>query len=102
MTPKASDLAARLAATAAGARPSPPPAAQSSRPASEPAPNDRQSSQVQRFTINLPKAQHRFIRQFALAHDSDVSTIIRLLLSRIESDPVFAEEVRNMLDDEAV
>ena len=46
MTPKASDLAARLAATAAGARPSPPPA-QASRPASEPAPSDRQSSQVQ-------------------------------------------------------
>ena len=98
MTPKASDLAARLAATAAGARPSPPPA-QASRPASEPAPSDRQSSQVQRFTINLPKAQHRYIRQFALANDSDVSTIIRLLLSRIESDPVFAEDVRSMLDE---
>ena len=99
MTPKASDLAARLAATAAGARPNPPPTAQSSRPASEPTPNDRQSSQFQRFTINLPKAQHRYIRQFALANDSDVSTIIRLLLSRIESDPVFAEDVRSMLDE---
>jgi hypothetical protein len=84
MTPKASDLAARPAATAAGARPSPPPAPQSSRPASEPAQNDRQSLQVQRFKINLPKALHRFIRQFALAHDSAVSTIIRPLLSRIE------------------
>ena len=98
MTPKASDLAARLAATAAGARPNPPPA-QSSRPASEAGTSDRQSSQVQRFTINLPKAQHRYIRQFALANDSDVSTIIRLLLSRIESDPVFAEDVRSMLDE---
>ena len=98
MTPKASDLAARLAATAAGARPNPPPT-QSSRPASEALPSERQSSQVQRFTINLPKAQHRYIRQFALANDSDVSTIIRLLLSRIESDPVFAEDVRSMLDE---
>ena len=93
MTPKASDLAARLAATAAGIRPNPPTA-----PHPE-TPNDRQHTQVQRFTINLPKDQHRFIRQFALASDSDVSTIIRLLLSRIESDPVFAEDVRNMLDE---
>ena len=97
MTPKASDLAARLAATAAGIRPNPP-TAEPARPHPE-APNDRHPSQVQRFTINLPKDQHRFIRQFALASDSDVSTIIRLLLSRIESDPVFAEDVRNMLDE---
>ena len=45
------------------------------------------------------EAQHRFIRQFALASDSDVSTIIRLLLSRIEADPVFAEEIHSMLDE---
>ncbi len=98
MTPKASDLAARLAATAAGVRPAPP-TAEPARPKAEAGTSDQQSSQVQRFTINLPKAQHRFIRQFALASDSDVSTIIRLLLSRIESDPVFAEEIRNMLDE---
>lgn len=98
MTPKARDLAARLAATAAGVRPTSPVAAPAS-PQPEVGTSDRQSSQVQRFTINLPKAQHRYIRQFALANDSDVSTIIRLLLSRIESDPVFAEDVRSMLDE---
>ena len=98
MTPKASDLAARLAATAVGARPAPP-VAEPARPQAETATSDRPSSPVQRFTINLPKAQHRFIRQFALAHDSDVSAIIRLLLSRIESDPVFAEDIRSMLDE---
>ena len=98
MTPKASDLAARLAATAAGARPAapPPPTTHHQGSASS---TESPAVLVQRFTINLPKAQHRFIRQFALATDSDVSTIIRLLLARIESDPVFAEEVRGMLND---
>lgn len=97
MTLKPSDLAARLAATAAGVRPAPP-TAEPTRPQPEAEMSDRQSSQVQRFRINLPKAQHRYIRQFALANGSDVSTITRLLLSRIESDPVFAEDVRSMLD----
>lgn len=93
MTPKASDLAARLAATAAGSRPAAP-AEPVARPPVEPR---QETSPIQRFTINMPKAQHRFIRQFALATDSDVSTIIRLLLDRIEHDPVFAEEVRGLL-----
>jgi hypothetical protein len=93
VTPKASDLAARLAATAAGSRPATP-----AEPVARPPVESRQAtSPIQRFTINMPKAQHRFIRQFALASDSDVSTIIRLLLDRIEHDPVFAEEVRGLL-----
>ena len=94
MSPKASDLAARMAATAVGARPTAP----APGPTAPSAPSESSLSHIQRFTINLPKAQHRFIRQFALASDTDVSTIIRLLLSRIESDPVFAEEVRSLID----
>jgi hypothetical protein len=47
--------------------------------------------------VILPKSQHLFIRQFALQIDTDVSTIIRALLTRIETDPVFAEEVRNLV-----
>ena len=95
MTPQASDLAARLAATAAGSRP----VAPTERVAPPPveARHEVTPPQVQRFTINMPKTQHRFIRQFALATDSDVSSIIRLLLGRIEHDPAFAEEVRNLL-----
>lgn len=95
MTPQASDLAARLAARAAGSRPGAP-----TEPVAPPPAEARHEATlppVQRFTINMPKAQHRFIRQFALATDSDVSTIIRLLLDRIEHDPAFAEEVRGLL-----
>lgn len=94
MSPKASDLAARMAATAVGARPTTP----APEPPSPSAPSEASLSHIQRFTINLPKAQLRFIRQFALASDTDVSTIIRLLLGGIEADPVFAEEVRNLID----
>jgi hypothetical protein len=94
MTPKASDLAARLAASATGA---------SSASAGVKRPNevehtpDSTSRLVQRFMFILPKSQHLFIRQFALQIDTDVSTIIRALLTRIETDPVFAEEVRNLV-----
>ena len=94
MTPKASDLAARLAASAAGA-PSPPTAVS---PATEVEHTAETTARaIQRFMVILPKSQHHFIRQFALEIDTDVSTIIRALLSRIETDPVFAEEVRNLV-----
>lgn len=47
--------------------------------------------------VILPKPQHLFIRLFALQNDTEVSTIIRALLTRIETDPVFSEEVRNLV-----
>ncbi len=94
MSPKVSDLAVRMSATAVGARPTAP----APEPPSPSALSESSLSHIQRFTINLPKAQQRFIRQFALASDTDVSIIIRLLLSRIESDPVFAKEVRSLID----
>jgi hypothetical protein len=44
--------------------------------------------------VILPKAQHRFIKRFALESDSDASTIIRTLLAMLEADPSVAEKVR--------
>lgn len=99
MTPKekASDLLTRLSESATGS------GIRSVLPASQeklPEPHAKPSAPaVQRFMVNLPKSQHRFIRQFALEADSDVSTIVRLLLARIETDPAFAEEVRTQLPD---
>jgi hypothetical protein len=98
MSPKASDLAARMAASAAGSRRHVEPG----RPqptASESGPTPR-TPDIVRIMVKMPKAQHRFIRQFALDSDSDVSTIVRTLLSRIETDPVFAEEVRSLLHEQ--
>ena len=92
---KASDLLTRLSKSATGSSIRP------AFPASRekvPEPHSKASAPaVQRFMVNMPKSQHRFIRQFALESDSDVSTIVRLLLSRIETDPAFAEEVRTQL-----
>lgn len=95
MTTKASDLAARFATSAAGAR--------SETHAEEPDTVEstelpgKAISPIVRLMVKLPKPQHRFIRQFALDSDSDVSTIVRSLFRRIESDPAFAEDVRNLL-----
>jgi len=97
MTPKASDLAARMAASAAGAR----------RETEAVRADDHRtdfrevtgSPSIVRFMVKMPKPQHRFIRRFALDAESDVSTIVRTLLTRIETDPVFAEEVRTLLKD---
>lgn len=95
MSSKASDLAARMAASAAGSRRDveqtrPQPAATASGPTPR-------TPDIVRIMVKLPKTQHRFIRQFALDAESDVSTIVRTLLTRIETDPVFAEEVRILL-----
>ena len=97
MTPKASDLVARLAASAAGAPPTLPAV---SRTTEVEQTAETPALAIQRFMVILPKSQHRFIRQFALQIDTDVSTIIRALLSRIETDPVFAEEVRNLVTED--
>lgn len=94
MTSKASDLVTRLNASAVGTTPDRPAVFTPERVehAGAIAPPD-----VQRFMVILPKSQHHFMRRFALDMDSDVSTIIRTLLTRIETDPVFAEEVRNLV-----
>jgi hypothetical protein len=90
---KSSDLAARLKASAAGSR-----AVQAETPSEPtPVPAVEKHESITRIMVKMPKAQHRFIRQFALESDTSVSSIIRLLLTRIENDPVFAEDVRSHL-----
>lgn len=95
MNVKAAEIAARMKATAAGSRPE-----AKLRPSTE---NHPSSSAVhaptaeKRFTVILPKAQHRFIKRFALESDSDASTIIRTLLAMPEADPSVAEKVRALI-----
>jgi len=50
-----------------------------------------------RFTVELPRDQHRFIKQFALSADSDASTVTRILFRQLESDPDLAERIRSLL-----
>jgi hypothetical protein len=39
-----------------------------------------------RFTLDLARSQHRFLRQFALDAEADASVILRVLLSLLEED----------------
>ena len=96
MSTKASELAARFASSAAGTRAAPV-APQNPEPPTQL--QGTSTASIVRFMVKMPKAQHRFIRQFALDSDSDVSTIVRTLLTRIENDPVFAEELRTILQE---
>lgn len=96
MTTKASDLAARFATSAAGTRRVSPAVVQPDPTPSQELPG-RPVSLTSRIMVLLPKAQHRFIRQFSLNCDTDMSTVVRSLIARIENDPIFAEELRTTL-----
>ncbi len=50
-----------------------------------------------RFTVELPRAQHRFVKRFALDADSDASRVARALLTLLECDPELGERVRELI-----
>lgn len=95
MTTKASDLAARLQASATHSHREPAiaPAPTST---TAPSPTRRQGAPA-RFTVELPRQQHRFVKRFALDADTDASSVTRALFTLLESDPVLAERVRTMV-----
>lgn len=46
-----------------------------------------------RFTVVLSNDQHRFVKRFAVDHNSDASTITRTLFTMLQSDMAFADLV---------
>ena len=96
MAGTASELAARMQATALHSHRSPVvvPSAVATE-ADAPATPRRQTPA--RFTVELPREQHRFVKRFALDADSDASTVTRALLTLLETDPVLAERVRGIV-----
>jgi hypothetical protein len=44
-----------------------------------------------RFTVVLRNDQHRFVKRFAVDHNSDASTITRTLFTMLQSDKAFAD-----------
>jgi hypothetical protein len=46
-----------------------------------------------RFTLDLTRSQHRFLKQFALDAESDASVILRVLLSLLEEDGTLTKRV---------
>jgi len=97
MSTKASDLAARMQATATHSRPT---AAEVMRDLPSPAPAEARPPRTDapaRFTVELPRPQHRFVKRFALEVDSDASSVTRALLTLLESDQQVAEKIRGMV-----
>lgn len=60
-------------------------------------PEPRRKSANPRFTVIMPKEQHRFIMQFALDLDSDASTITRNLFTMLQTDPALARQLREQI-----
>lgn len=57
----------------------------------------RRAAGPARFTVELPREQHRFIKQFALSADTDASAVTRVLFRQLEEDPQLAERVRSLV-----
>jgi hypothetical protein len=49
-------------------------------------PNNSATDRRVRFTLDLARSQHRFLKQFALDAEADASVILRVLLSLLEED----------------
>ena len=46
-----------------------------------------------RFTLDLDGVQHRYLKQLALDAQTDMASVVRVLLSSLEEDPVLRNEV---------
>lgn len=46
-----------------------------------------------RFTLDLARPQHRFLKQFALDAEADASVVLRVLLSFLEEDGTLTKRV---------
>ena len=47
-----------------------------------------------RFTLDLSKEQHKFLKRFALEEEADASAVLRALLVRLELDEALVKAVR--------
>jgi hypothetical protein len=47
-----------------------------------------------RFTLDLSRDQHRFLKEFALDTEADASVIMRALLTQLRDDPDLAQRVQ--------
>jgi hypothetical protein len=94
MSKRASDIAAQVAKMTSSVV-QVPPISPSVAEADDAAARRRASSP--RFTVIMPKEQHRFIMQFALDADTDASTVTRSLFSILQNDPSLARRLRQEL-----
>lgn len=50
-----------------------------------------------RYTLDLAREQHRFLKRFALDAEADASEVMRALLRLLQQDPSLAAQVHNRL-----
>ena len=57
----------------------------------------KQKSDAVRFTFDVARDQHRFIRQFVLDSDTNASAATRTLWTLVQDDSGLAERLRGLL-----
>lgn len=89
MTRKASDISAQVARMTNSVVQVPPLGSERLAPVEVP----RRSAKP-RFTVIMPREQHRFIKRLALDMGTDASTVTRHLFTILEGDPALARRLR--------
>jgi hypothetical protein len=71
-------------------------AVQDASPRTDPGPSARppRPEKPVRFTLDLSRDQHRFLKEFALDTEADASVIMRELLTQLRDDPDLAQRVQ--------
>ena len=54
---------------------------------------------TKRITVDLPRDEHKFLRDFAYDADSDGMRVVRALLMELRDDPELSGRVRDRLKD---
>jgi hypothetical protein len=54
-----------------------------------------------RYTLDLSREQHRFLKRFAFDAETDASLVMRALLALLETDETVARKLRSKLKGEA-
>jgi hypothetical protein len=51
-----------------------------------------------RYTLDLSREQHRFLRRYAFDAETDASVVMRVLLALLRTDKTVARKVRSELE----
>ncbi|WP_339097962.1 hypothetical protein ACINK0_15770 [Deinococcus sp. VB343] len=100
MTKKASDVLARMKATAGREKPVSTASAElPAMPEAEPPAKPPRVRRV-RFTLDLDPEQHKALKRFALEADADASEVMRTLLAQLQTDTALRNAVLTALSND--